>query len=152
MCLALYLGSAIEARLRKGLELSVERVDESCLPVLQRFSLPQVRYIGAHTGCSCGFPHVLAAQPIKWYPGIFDETEDRSKDLGSVEALFDLMRECLSESPQLELYPVWDGDESSPPKGIIVLDFAALESTKFLFTEGFLYRVSMRDHAGPPMD
>ena len=30
--------------------------------VIQWFTLPTVRFIGAHTGCSCGFPSVIAAK------------------------------------------------------------------------------------------
>jgi hypothetical protein len=31
--------------------------------------LPHVRFIGAHTGCSCGFPSVIAEEPFEYYEG-----------------------------------------------------------------------------------
>jgi hypothetical protein len=53
----LYLATSNEQPLRRSLELSVEEVEPSREAVRQWFSLPIVRFIGAHTGCSCGFPH-----------------------------------------------------------------------------------------------
>jgi hypothetical protein len=59
MCLMLYLAAASEVALRVPTEppsdLSVEEVDDSRHAVRQWFSLPTVRSIGSHTGCSCGF-------------------------------------------------------------------------------------------------
>ena len=44
-------------------EFNVEEVETSREAVRQWFSLPTVRFIGAHTGCSCGFPYIVAEEP-----------------------------------------------------------------------------------------
>lgn len=71
MCLMLYLATSDEQPLRRSPELSVEKVEPSREAVRQWFSLPIVRFIGAHTGCSCGFPHVVAEEPIEYWDGMF---------------------------------------------------------------------------------
>ena len=35
--------------------------------------LRTIRFIGAHTRCSCGFPSVSAEQPIEYYDGMLGE-------------------------------------------------------------------------------
>jgi hypothetical protein len=40
------------------------------------------------------------------------------------------------------LYSVWDGEEGSPPKGVINLGLDALNRERFFFTEQFFYRVT----------
>jgi hypothetical protein len=71
-----------------------------------------VRFIGAHPGCSCGFPHVLAEEPIEYWEGMFDD-QDREDDLRSVESLLVLVREHVTATGEVQLYPVWDGEEGS---------------------------------------
>src|SRR6185436_13691679 len=69
MCLMMYLATAGDQPLRSSAELSGEEVESSRTSVRQWFSLPTVRFIGAHTGCSCGFPSVIAEEPIEYYDG-----------------------------------------------------------------------------------
>jgi hypothetical protein len=44
---------------------------------------------------------------------------DREDDLRSVGALLDLLRQVAERSSSVDLYPVWNGDESEAPKGVI---------------------------------
>jgi hypothetical protein len=142
MCLMLYLATAGDQPLRSSTELSVEEVESSRASVHQWFSLPTVRFIGAHTGCSCGFPSVIAEEPIEYYEGIFDTTEDRSADLASTRALVALIRQHVEDGYEVQLYPVGDGAEGRAPKGTVQLSIDAIDPETFLFTEQFLYRVS----------
>jgi hypothetical protein len=126
---------------RTSPELSVEEVEPSREAVRQWFSLPVVRFIGAHTGCSCGFPHVIAEEPIEYWDGMFDG-QDREADLTSVEALLALVREHVTATGEVQLYPVWDGEEGKSPKGVISLGVEALNRERFFFNEQFVYRVT----------
>jgi hypothetical protein len=137
----LYLATSDEQPLRSSPELSVEEVEPSREAVGQWFSLPVVRFIGAHTGCSCGFPHVVAEEPIEYWDGIFD-SEDREADLASVDSLLILLREHVTARGEVQLYPVWDGEEGKPPKGVINLGVGALDRERFFFNEQFFYRVT----------
>jgi hypothetical protein len=137
----LYMATENEVPVRSSPEMSVEEVESSREAVRQWFSLPVVRFIGAHTGCSCGFPHVVAEEPIEYWEGMFDG-QDREADLRSVESLLSLLREHVRATGEVQLYPVWDGEEGKPPKGVINLGLAALNGERFFFNEQFFYRVT----------
>jgi hypothetical protein len=92
MCLMLYMATHGGQPRRNSPELSVEEVEPSREAVRQWFSLPVVRFIGAHTGCSCGFPHVVGDEPVEYWAGMFGD-QDREADLRSVESLLVLGRE-----------------------------------------------------------
>jgi hypothetical protein len=141
MCLMLYVATKDDQQLRESPELRVENVEASREAVLQWFSLPVVRFIGAHTGCSCGFPHVIAEEPIEYYDGMFDG-EEREADLKSVESLLVYVREHVGTTGNVELYPVGDGEEDKPPKGVIDVTLDALARDTFFFNERFFYRVA----------
>lgn len=141
MCLMLYLGTNGNLPLRADPDLAVEEVESAREAVRQWFSLPIVRFIGANTGCSCGFPHVVAAEPIEYWDGMFDPGDRRDANLRSVRALLTIIREHVAASGSVELYPVWDGNEHLAPKGTIEMSADWLNPETFLFTEQFLYRV-----------
>ena len=62
--------------------------------------------------------------------------------LASVRALLDLIRQLLVDSAEVQLYPVWDGDEAETPKGVIATSIEALDPEKFFLNERFFYRVT----------
>ena len=139
VCLMLYLATQGDLPPRTSPELSVEEVEPSREAVRQWFSLPIVRFIGAHSGCSCGFPHVVAEEPIDTGRdvrrpgpgGRFDEcrfsagprSRTRESDRGSA------------------VVSGLDGEEGSPPKGEINVGLGALNRERFFFNEQFFYRV-----------
>src|SRR5918992_1354198 len=125
MCLMLYMATQGDVAVRTSPELGVEEVEPSREAVRQWFSLPVVRFIGAHTACSCGFPHVIAEEPIEYWEGMFDG-QDREDDLKSVDSLLALVREHVTATGEVQLYPVSDGEEGKPPKGVINLVVEAL--------------------------
>ena len=141
----LYIGTAQEWPLVSTPDLRVEAVEASRATVANWFSQPVVRFIGAHTGCSCGFPSVMAEAPVEYYDGMPLESDDRAADLRSVAALLGLLRELGTNTDPVELYPVADGEESDPPKGRIDWHLEALNPERFFFNERFMHVV----HAGP---
>jgi hypothetical protein len=137
----LFMATDSEVALQSTPNLSVEGVEPERKVIRQWFSLPTVTFIGAHTGCSCGFPSVAGEQPVEYYDGLFEPSEDREKDLCSVRELLALISERLESSPMLELLPVWAGDEHEAPVGVIEMKRSAMTSKTFFFNEHFLHRV-----------
>jgi hypothetical protein len=133
---------------RESLSLYIEAVEIERVEVEKWFSLPHVRFVGAHTGCSCGFPYVVAEEPIEYFDGMLEDKDDRSKDLESVRSLISLVNELLTHNHHVELLPVWSGNEFAPPKGAVDLATEGLEAERFVFTEQFLYRVSRLSASG----
>ena len=146
MCLMLYLGTAQELPVFSAPELRLEAVEARRAQVAQWFTQPAVRFVGAHTGCSCGFPSVIAETPIEYYEGMSLDSDNRAADLCSVAALLDLLRTLGPAASPSELYPVADGDEANPPKGRIEWQLEALDPDRFFFNERFMHVV----HAAPP--
>lgn len=139
----LYLAAAGDVPLRAPTEppsdLSVEEVDISRRAVRQWFSLPTIRFIGSYTGCSCGFPSVIAEEPIEYFDGMFDGDDDREEELRSVRALLTLIQEHVSASGEVQLYPVADRDEHLPPKGKIDVSVNTLAPSSFVLNERFVH-------------
>ena len=142
MCLMLYMATSTDLPLRTSPEITIEEVESSREAVLQSFRLPVVRFIGAHTGCSCGFPSVRAETPVDYFEGVFRDAQHRELDLQSVRALLNLVREHVLDSGEIQLYPVWDGDEGLRPKGTIDLRLGALKPETFLLNQQFLYSIA----------
>jgi hypothetical protein len=137
----LYIATAEEIPLLSSADLNIENVDATRQDVKQWFSLPAVRFVGAHTGCSCGFPSVIAESPIEYYDGMSLQSDDRTADLRSVRALIELVGHAAVHSERVELYPVADGEESTPPKGVIVWHLRSLDPERLFFNERFMHVV-----------
>jgi len=149
MCLTLYLGTDSSLPLRAAPDLGVEEVEASREAVRQWFSLPTVRFIGAHTGCSCGFPHVVAEEPVEYWDGMFDPGDERNADVRSLQALLTIVRDHVTRFGGVELYPVWNGNEHLPPKGTIEVSVDTMEPETFVFTEQFFYCVRREPRPEP---
>lgn len=141
MCLMLYIGTAEELPTSSSPDLTIEAVSEPRQEVKLWFSQPAVSFVGAHTGCSCGFPSIMAESPLDYYEGMPLESDDRAADLRSVRALLDLVGQALVRSDRVELYPVPDGDELKEPKGVIEWKMSSLDPERFFFNERFLHVV-----------
>jgi len=83
----------------------------------------------------------MAESPIEYYEGMPLLSDDRVADLRSVRALIELIRQVITPSQHVELYPVGDGDESQAPKGVIEWQLRSLDPERFFFTERFIYVV-----------
>jgi hypothetical protein len=136
----LYIGTFEPLPLVSTQDLRIESVDARRGNVAQWFANAEVRFVGAHTGCSCGFPSVIAESPVEYYDGMRLESDNRAADVRSVRALLELLRR-LSRSQDIELYPIADGDESKPPKGVIEWHMGALDAERLFFNEGFMHVV-----------
>lgn len=141
MCLMLYLATNGDLPPEAASDLTVEEVQSSREAVRQWFSLSTVRFIAAPRSCSCGLPYVRAKQPIEYWEGMFEPGEARDAELRSVQALRTILREHVINFGEVELYPLWDGNEHLPPKGTIEVLMDSLKPETFLFTEQFFYRV-----------
>jgi hypothetical protein len=144
MCLELYVAASVPIEPRATAALSVEPLDADHSAIARWLSLPELRYVGAHTGCSCGFPSVRGAEVIEYGDGFFDETEpgQRAADLASVRALFALIDEVLAQSEAVELLPLWWSDADASPKGRIHLRRADMTPETFFVNERYLHRVT----------
>ena len=143
MCLLLYMATHDDVPLRTSVDIRVEEVEASRDAIRQWFSLPEVHFIGAHTGCSCGFPHIVAEEPIEYYDGVFDEDEKRQPELRSAEALLALIRDYVIDKGEVQLYSVWNGNEGLAPKGVINVALDSLRRESFFLNEQFFYRVTI---------
>jgi hypothetical protein len=84
------------------------------LAVEKQFSKPFTVFLGAHTGCSCGFAY--DNEPLE------DEI-DRSEDRDARESVRQLV-EYLSEQTKLsslEMFACWNGDQSDIPKSTLTV-------------------------------
>jgi hypothetical protein len=125
--------------------LNVEDVEPKRLAVRRWLSLPVVRFVGAYTGCSCGFRSVVATEPIEFDPEMFhaDDGEDTTPEAqASLAALMVMARTFAERDGAVELLAVWDGDEVEPPLGTIHRDVSDLQPETWFFIERFLYRVT----------
>lgn len=142
----LYLGSRNELRPVRSEWLSLEPIDASQNEVARHFDAGyHVYFVGAHTGCSCGFPHALAEEVIEYFEGMFESSDslDRSNDLQSVRELLAVLDESLRNQPDCVLVPVWNGDEPLAMKGDVRWHRSALVAERFILTEQFRYRVEI---------
>jgi len=142
MCLMVYLATSGDQPLQSAPDLTVEEVESSRTAVQQWFTLPIVRFIGAFTGCSCGFPSVIAEELIEYFDGMLDGHPDLEAQLRSVQSLLFLIQSHVAAAGEVQLYPVWDGEEGRPPKGTINVNVESLRTETFFLNEQFFYRVT----------
>lgn len=141
MCLMLYIGTEAALPESETPDLLIGPVEAARQAVRQWFARPEVRFVGAHTGCSCGFPNVKSETPIEYFDGMHLDYGNREAGLRSIRALLDVLRDADGSDCIIELYPVWDGDEAQPPKGVIEWRLTTLDPDRFFFNEGFMHRV-----------
>jgi hypothetical protein len=145
MCLMLYIGTAEELPLVSSADLIIRSVDAARGNVKQWFSYATVRFVGAHSGCSCGFPSITAESPIEYFEGMLLQCGDRVADLRSIRALIELIGRAAARSERVELYPVYDGEEATAPKGVIDWPLDSLNPERLFFNERFMHVVRPRE-------
>ena len=117
MCLSLYFACEGHLPLRNHPidgppEFSIEEISPTADSVRQWFSLPIIRYIGTHTGCSCGFHHVVAEGPVEYWDGMFEYDDNNGEDQKTVRtaaSLIDLIHEKLTLTDEIQMYPLGRG-------------------------------------------
>jgi hypothetical protein len=143
MCLVLYIGShvalpEIPEVAREASLLVVRGLDATEGAVRHHFSQPCVYFVGAHTGCSCGFAFGADA-------------ENSEQSVASVQRLRAYLSAALNLSPTIELYSCWHGDEAEAAvsREVIDLDWLNGESGEFEFPERWFGKLSLmsdREH------
>ncbi len=114
------------------------------IAVRQWLSKPVVRFVGAHTGCSCGFRSVKATEPIEYDERLFYQDERTANtERASLSALMAMVRSFVERDGEIELLAIWDGDEGEPPLGTIERTVSDLQPETWFFIERFLYRVTV---------
>lgn len=142
MCLMLYLGSRRPLSLRRTACLALEPVAEAAKAVREQVQRDFVYFVGSHSGCSCGFPYVVAEQEIEYFDGVFEqEDSEKLKDLESVRDLVSVIDEALAGQPDCILFPIWNGSEGAAPKGDVRWDRKDMKAECFLLTEQFRFTI-----------
>ena len=125
MCFAVYIGT------NEKQITSTWKQDETLLYfeelkddeiVRSKFSKPFVYYVGADTGCSCGFA---------WEVENYDDPDEQDNKK-SPQALIDLIR-TQTKKGDLEFYCCWEGDWSDPIEERIELDITDVGLDKYYF-------------------
>ena len=109
MCMVLYAAADVQLRLIAAGDtpastpppLSVRPIEHAEVVVRERFTRTHVYFLGAHTGCSCGF-------------GYDEPGNDAAAGRESVRQLRAWLAEQVASAGTLELYACWDGDEGEP--------------------------------------
>ena len=111
MCMAVYIASDAPLQLvqwnidQPNFHVSELTVDENDEKVKGQFSKPFIYYVGAYTGCGCGFEYGR-------YPEYEDDVEKKRQ---SVNQFSKYLANALQESETIELFACWEGDQAEKP-------------------------------------
>ena len=112
MCRYLYLASDKELPLIKWEEtrpaFNVAELQDYDVDVVKQFSKPHMVFLGAYTGCSCGFSYDSEA------PEDEEEAREDRNARDSVKELVEYLKKCANES-DLEMFACWNGDQGETP-------------------------------------
>lgn len=113
MCMELFVASDRPIDLSSGWNaepyLTIEPAEHVEGAIARLFSFPHIRFLGAHTGCSCGFEYGLNE------PGSEAERESEEAGRKSVEALRAFLETYLRMGAALELISCWEGKKWPDP-------------------------------------
>ena len=149
MCMAYYIASDSEVPLLPWNEASPGLFVQEVQPdeedsVKKHFSKTNVRYIGSHEGCGCGF-----RQGQDWFDNDVDEQdEDELKDAAARQKDHEQLRDYLVnhcvEQKQVEIYACWEGDWWEDCLGKIQISVDEIADNHFCFREKHLYIVDIK--------
>jgi len=101
------------------------------LVVRRHLAFPCIRYLGAHTGCGCGFR--------RDYGGYIDANPDDPDEAAAAQSSHDALVAYLKALPPqqrpMQIYGCWSGDESRPPEHFRTCSISQLASSDFGFRE-----------------
>jgi hypothetical protein len=117
---------------------NAQRITDAEHAVLARFTHPNVAYLGAHTGCSCGFSYAR-----EWAGS--DEPDECLAAQESTRALREYLARVLKTEPEVELFACWEGDQDKPEIARRVVGPDHFGGDEFRFVERELLIV--RPHA-----
>jgi hypothetical protein len=141
MCLQIYLATDAPIAANHGVAISADLIDPQTNPVGRWLSSSQVYRLHGRQECGCGFPYVVAEEFIEYFEGMFEDQEEREEEVENARGLLGLCAIALGTTTSVEIYPVWDGDESFPPKGSVEKSLSELVPEQLVLTERFVLRV-----------
>jgi hypothetical protein len=141
MCLQIYLATDAPIAANHGAAISADLVDPEANPVGRWLSSTHVYRLHGRQECGCGFPYVVAEEFIKYFEGMFEDWGERDEEVENARGLLGLCAMSLETAASVEIYPVWDGDESLPPKGSVEKSLSELVPEQLVLTERFVLRV-----------
>lgn len=126
MCLAVYLASSIplnEISWNKKLPAFYLTKLSNKDRIGKQFKLPHFYYLGAHTGCGCGF--------------IKDGNigDDLKKCNANYSALAKAMNGAENQKATMQIFSCWEGDQDKAPESVVSRAIFQLEEPKFEFKE-----------------
>jgi hypothetical protein len=104
--------------------------------VRARFTKPNVYFLGAHTGCSCGFNYGL--RDVK---GAEDQAEEVASQ-ASVAALRAYLRDAVERQGEVELFASWEEDWLTEPEQRLQITPDWFGGDSFAMPENVLFRVT----------
>jgi len=133
LCLALFIGSKKRLPLtawdEKNPHVFLTGLEEKDRSAGGHFTLPHTYYAGSHLYCGCGF----------------SKEGETGEELRRVERSFselaDILRRALHRGGEVEIYPVWEGEQEKPVEGRQKITLADLTRKDFKFRERWLYAI-----------
>ncbi|CAN5244912.1 hypothetical protein BH20ACI2_BH20ACI2_20070 [soil metagenome] len=139
MCYYLYLASDADLPLVEWQEndraYNVAELEHYDVEVKKRFSKSHIVFLGAHTGCSCGFLYDSAP---------YDDKRDEIEDEAARESIQKLVEylSAQAKNSSLELFACWNGDQGEEPSTTLNIAPSYFIGTEFpLGEEPTLLRV-----------
>jgi hypothetical protein len=114
---------------------NVQRMSDGEEGVRRHFSKPNVYYLGAHTGCSCGFKYGQIEI------GEHDEA-DEAAGRESVSALRRYASEAVQRLGEVELFSSWEGDWNDAAERRLDVTPEWFDGESFKLPEKVAFRVS----------
>ncbi|HEX5719828.1 MAG TPA: hypothetical protein VF179_26980 [Thermoanaerobaculia bacterium] len=142
MCLQIYLAADVPIAANHGAAISAALVDPQVNPVGRWLSSSHVYRLQGRQESGCGFPYVVAEEFIEYFEGMFEDWGERDEEVENARGLLGLSAISLETAAAVEIYPVWDGDESLPPKGSVEKSLSELVPEQLVLTERFVLRLA----------
>lgn len=99
-------------------------------PMRDRFSLPNVYFVGSHLGCGCGFTR-------------YENDDECDKTQANYSALAGVIRDVLSQTSSVEVFTCWEGDHGREPEFLESVCVSELILPGFELKERQLLRVTI---------
>jgi hypothetical protein len=124
MCRAFYLATDLPVSLIPWDEaapaFNVVPLSDEESEVVRQFSKPHVVYLGAHTGCSCGFA---------------PEDENDAQASRSAHELRAFLSRVVDEQGKAEFFACWEGEQAHEPGARLEISPSAFEGDRLAFVE-----------------
>ena len=128
--------------------LHVSEVTGDARAVARWFSRPHVYYVGAHTGCGCGFNSgAMALEELNDAAAVMQLldalTDEQRRDFLAEQDTRQRLSAYLADAGReaVELYACWSGDEAETPKEGPTVPPAWFASVTEPLRERALYRI-----------